>query len=300
MTSKTFNRYIWLLNTLLQKKKLTLEEISLLWSDSNMGNGSPLSTRTFHQHRKAVEEIFGVTISCNSSDKYRYSIDNPQAMRNDRTRQWLINSFSLSNMIIAGHNMNGRILFEHIPGGTEYLQPVIDAMRQGKVLQVDYQPFGDHLGTYHLEPYAMKVYHQRWYVLGRLQERDGIRHLALDRIIDLQQTDVPFTLPKRFNAESYYANSIGVYVDPDQKPQKVRIRVFGRQVEYLRTLPLHRSQEEVLTKHEQYSEFQYRVCLTPELTTQLLSMGDSVEVLEPQELREEMKRKIENCLSRYE
>ena len=67
----------------------------------------------------------------------------------------------------------------------------------------------------------------------------------------------------------------------------------------LRTLPLHRSQEEVLTKYEQFSEFQYKVCLTPELSTQLLAMGENVEVLEPQELREEMKKRLEECLTRY-
>lgn len=299
MGSKTINRYIWLLNILLQKKKLTFEEISNLWRESYMGDGTPIPLRTFHQHRKAVEELFGVEIKCNPSDGYHYYIDNPQAMRNDRTRQWLLNSFSLSNMIIAGHNMNGRILFENIPAGTEYIQPVIEAMQQNKVLKIDYQPFGGHLDTFHIEPYAMKVYHQRWYIIGKLKEQNAIRHLALDRIIEPQQTDISFTIPKSFNAEKYYANTVGIYVNEDLKPQKVRIRVYGKQVDYLRTLPLHRSQEEVLTKNGQCSEFQYKVCLTPELFTQLLSMGESVEVLEPQELREEMKKRINNMFNLY-
>ena len=106
-------------------------------------------------------------------------------------------------------------------------------------------------------------------------------------------------LPKDFNAEKYYANSIGVFVNENLNPLKVRIRAYDRQVEYLRSLPLHRSQEEVLTKHEQYSEFQYRVCLSPELTTELLAMGENIEVLEPQELREEMKKRLEESLTRY-
>ena len=129
MVSKTFNRYIWLLNILLQKKELTFEEISNLWRDSGLGDGTPMPLRTFHQHRKAVEELFGVNISCNPSNGYHYSIDNPQALRNDRTRQWLLNSFALSNMIIVGHNMNGRILFENIPGGADYLQSVVEGHR---------------------------------------------------------------------------------------------------------------------------------------------------------------------------
>ena len=299
MISKTLNRYIWLLNTLMQKGKLTFEEISELWQKSNQGDGTPIPLRTFHQHRKAVEELFGVEIKCNPSDGYHYYINNPQAMLNDRTRKWLLNSFTLSNIIIAGHNMKGRILFEDIPRGTEYLQPIIEAMQKNKLLELDYQAYRSHLERYHMEPYAMKVYRQRWYVVGKLQGQDAIRHLSLDRIIDLRQTKSSFVVPKDFNAEKYYANTIGVFVNEEMKPQKVRIRAYGKQVDYLRSLPLHRSQEEVLTKHEQFSEFQYRVCLTPELTTELLAMGENIEVLEPQELREEMKKRIETSLTRY-
>ena len=300
MVSKTFNRYIWLVNILMQNGKLSFEEISMFWEDSHLGEGKTLPLRTFHQHRKAVEELFGIEIGCTAaSDGYRYFIKNPQVMQKDKTRQWLLNSFTLSNLIIAGHNMKGRILFENIPGGIEYLQPIIEAMQKNKLLELDYQAYGSHLETFHMEPYAMKVYRQRWYIVGRLQEQDAIRHLSLDRIIDLRQTDTTFVLPKDFNAEKYYANSIGVFVNENLNPLKVRIRAYDRQVEYLRSLPLHRSQEEVLTKHEQYSEFQYRVCLSPELTTELLAMGENIEVLEPQELREEMKKRLEESLTRY-
>ena len=75
MVSKIFNRYIWLLNILLQKKKLTFDEISNSWKESSLGDGKPMALRTFHQHRKAVEELFGVEIKCNPSDRYRYFID---------------------------------------------------------------------------------------------------------------------------------------------------------------------------------------------------------------------------------
>jgi hypothetical protein len=67
MVSKTFNRYIWLLNTLLQKGKLTFEEISKLWQESGMGDEKPMPLRTFHQHRKAVEELDEVSRKSASS-----------------------------------------------------------------------------------------------------------------------------------------------------------------------------------------------------------------------------------------
>ena len=68
MISKTFNRYIWLLNTLLQHKQLSYEEINALWKECRLGNGSQLPLRTFHQHKNAVEELFGIEIKCNPSN----------------------------------------------------------------------------------------------------------------------------------------------------------------------------------------------------------------------------------------
>lgn len=299
MISKTFNRYIWLLNILLQRKKLTLEEICEEWNKSYLGDNTPLSKRTFHQHRNAIEELFDVSIKCDTSNGYRYYISNPEVIQWNKTRKWLLNSFSLSNMITAGHNMKDRILFENIPGGIEYLQTVIESIQRGNVMEVDYQPFGSTRRVYHLEGYAMKVYNQRWYIVGKIQEQDAIRHLALDRILELQITEKKYTIPKSFDAKKYYANTIGIFVNDELKPQKVCIRVYGIQVDYLRTLPLHHTQKEVVCKHGAYSEFHYNLCLTPELSTQLLGMGENVEVLEPLELREMMKKRLEECLTKY-
>lgn len=299
MISKTFNRYIWLLNTLLQHKQLSFEEINALWRECYLGDGASLPLRTFHQHKSAVEELFGIEIKCNPSNGYRYYISSLDTLKNDSIRKWLLNSFTLSNMITVGHNMKGRILFEDIPRGTEYLQTIIEAMQKSKELQVDYQPFYGHRETYNIQPYAMKVYHQRWYVVGYIKELGSIRNIALDRTLEMNLSDISFTLPLNFNAEKYYSHSVGIYVDEELKPTKVKIRAYGNQIEYLRSLPLHRSQKEGASKYGEFCEFEYKLCLTPELSTHILAMGENVEVLEPIELREEIKRKLTECLTKY-
>ena len=299
MISKTFNRYIWLLNILLQEKQMTFDEISKRWKESNLGDNNPLPLRTFHQHRVAVEELFGVEIKCNPSNGYKYYITNPDVLRNDRTRKWLLNSFNLSNMIIAGHNMKDRILFEDIPRGTEYLQTIIDAMQQSKELELDYQPFYGHRTTYTLQPYAMKAYHKRWYVLGFIKELNAIRNKALDRLLEMTIKEQSFSFPENFNAAKYYENTVGIFVNEDLSPVKVKLRAYGKQIEYLRSLPLHKSQCETSSKYGEFSVFEYKLCLTPELSSQILAMGENVEVLEPQELREEVKRRLEESILRY-
>ena len=106
-------------------------------------------------------------------------------------------------------------------------------------------------------------------------------------------------VPKDFDAEEYYAHTVGIFVNEDLKPQKVILRAYEVHAAYMRSLPLHSSQEEIKTSDGEYSDFQYWLCLTPELTTKILSMDVKVEVLEPQDLRGEIKRKLEECLTRY-
>ncbi len=299
MISKTFNRYIWLLDVLLQEKQMTFDEISQRWQASNLGDNKPLPLRTFHQHRSAVEELFGVEIKCNTSKGYKYYIANPEVLRNDRTRKWLLNSFNLSNMIIAGHNMKDRILFEDIPCGTEYLQTIIDAMQQSKELAIDYQPFYGRRTSYTLQPYAMKAYHKRWYLLGFIKELEAIRSIALDRLLEMTIREQSFSLPENFNAAKYYENTVGIFVNEDLSPVKVKLKAYGKQIEYLRSLPLHKSQCETSSRYGEFCVFEYKLCLTPELSTQILAMGENVEVLEPIALREEIMSRLNDCLNRY-
>ena len=115
MISSTFNRYIWLVNNLIQAGRLTFEEISRRWERSSLGNGKPLPLRTFHDHRKAVEELFQINIECDTSDGYKYYIEDLSALREDKARQWLLNSFSTANLITEGKQIKDRILLEEIP-----------------------------------------------------------------------------------------------------------------------------------------------------------------------------------------
>ena len=284
---------------MLQEKQMTFEEISRRWQLSNIGDGRSIPLRTFHQHRTAVEELFGVEIRCNTSNGYKYYIANPEVLKNDKTRKWLLNSFNLSNMITAGHNMRDRILFEDIPHGTEYLQTIIEAMQQSKELAIDYQPFYGHRASYTIQPYAMKAYHQRWYVLGYIKELNAIRNIALDRLLEISITEQSFAFPEKFNAEKYYENTVGVFVNDELSPVKVKLKAYGSQIEYLRSLPLHKSQRETASKYGEFCVFEYKLCLTPELSSQILAMGENVEVLEPTELRDEIKRRLNDCLNRY-
>ena len=298
MASKAINRYVWLLNTLMQRKSLTFKEICDLWDRSSLTDGKSLAVRTFHQHREAIAELFGVEIVCDTNT-YKYSIAQPEELKNNSAQQWLFNSFAISNTIEAGRNMKERILFEEIPSGAEFAQTVVDAMQQNRVLFVDYKPFQGEKFELYLQPYAMRVYNQRWYVVGRFKESGSIRNIALDRILRMEITDEEFSLPEEFDASDYYAHTVGIFVNEALKPQRVVLRTYGVSTEYMRSVPLHHSQREIATNGNESSDFEYHLNLTPELTSKLLSKGDWVEVLEPKELREKVKEQAQAIADLY-
>ena len=298
MASNVIKRYVWLVNTLLQRKSLTFKEICDLWDKSSLTDGKPLALRTFHQHREAVAELFGVEIVCDTNT-YKYSIAQPEELKNNSAQQWLFNSFAISNTIEAGRNMKERILFEEIPSGAEFAQTVVDAMQQNRVLFVDYKPFQGEKFELYLQPYAMRVYNQRWYVVGRFKESGSIRNIALDRILRMEITDEEFSLPEDFDASDYYAHTVGIFVNEALKPQRVVLRTYGVSTEYMRSVPLHPSQREIATNGNESSDFEYHLNLTPELTSKLLSKGDWVEVLEPKELREKVKEQAQAIAELY-
>ena len=297
MISKTYYRYVWLLDTLLQKE-LTFEEIVKLWKGNPMHKeGLPL--RTFHEHRKGIKEMFGVNIECKKSNGYVYYVKNPEVIERSKSCKWLLNTYSVPQDFVTYYLMKDRIILEEIPSGTAYAGSVIEAMRENKELEIDYQEYGKSLESLQVQPYALKVYQRQWYLLGKISQSNTIRNLALDRILDLRMSDKYFVFPHGFDARKYYKNSVGIIVNEDIPLTKVKIRVYGEQAEYIRSFPIHKSQLEVRSVYGEFSEFTYLLSITPDLVTQILTMGDNVEVLEPEELRHKIKCKLQSAIGRY-
>lgn len=302
MKSKTYIKYIWLLNTLLQKK-LSFKEIERLWKDNPMHEGG-LSIRTFHEWKDGIKEMFGVDIECNRSKGNVYYAKNPEVLDEQRLGKWLLQQFSIPQDFVTFNSMKDRVLLEEITRGTTFLNPIIEAMQKNVELQVDYQRYEseqeEHLQELHIQPYALKVFNRRWYLLGYIKEKHALRTIALDRILDLKVLKTSFELPEDFDVRKHFANVVGIFVNDDQPVTKVKIRAYGVQAEYLRSTPLHKSQSEGSSKRGEFAEFTYRLCITPELISQLLAMGERVEVLEPMELRETIKERLQITIKYYE
>jgi len=141
-------------------------------------------------------------------------------MERGGVRQWLINTFAVNNLINESHKIKQRILFENIPSGQQYLTPIIEAMRDGLTLEIAYQSYWSDKPKYlELAPYFVKVFKQRWYVIGARNAQ--IRTYALDRIQQLKPTGNQFTMPDDIDPEGYFLNCYGIIQDEEIAPEEV-------------------------------------------------------------------------------
>lgn len=300
MAKDLFNRYIWLVDTIYRAGKITFEEINERWLRNEMSEGEEIPCRTFHNHRKAIEEMFDINIECNKKGGYYYYIENADDMERGGVRNWLLNTFAVNNLINESHKLKQRILFEEIPSGRQYLTPIIEAMRDNAVIKMNYQSYGrSKPHTFEVEPYCVKVFKQRWYVVARNPYYNKLMIYALDRIRELKVMDTEFVYPKEFNPQAFFDSSFGIIVDEECDAEMVQLKFFGHKRKYIQSLPLHHSQCEIEGTDE-YAIFEYWLRPTFDFCQELLSHGDEMEVLAPQWLRDNLIATLDNMKRIYE
>ena len=295
-----FKQYIWITDTLYRTGGLSLQELNERWIRTEMSGGLPMPRTTFNRHKKEIEEMFGICIECQRKGGYFYYIENSDFMRNNNLQEWMLDSLSISNMLMESTSLQDRIVLENIPAGKQYLQPIINAMKEDHKLLMSYRKFGQQESyTITIEPYAIKVFKQRWYLLAKSPKRENLAIYALDRIEQLEETDETFQFPTGFDTESFFRDCYGVLSGTGDKAQTIVIRAFAPYMNYLRTLPLHHSQREVKSTAE-YADFEFYLRPTFDFRQELLAQGHDVEVLRPSQFREEMKDILEKMLKRYQ
>ena len=283
-TAGLINRYVWFVTTIYNRGPITLEEIQHRF-ESHFGRGEELSERQFHRYTDAVEELFDIEIKYSRSQR-GYVVADREGIDNMGMRKWLIQTFSVNNILHENQDLKNRILLENVPSGQQHLTTIVDAMRESVALSMTYHSFHrEEPSTFEVEPYCVKLFEQRWYMLGM---SDKLRIYALDRIKALEPTERKFKLPKKFDATKFFEDYYGIIIgDEEFDVCPVALQVDSWQSKYLRTLPLHHSQVEV-ERNEEYSIFEYRLCPTFDFRQKILSMGAAVEVLAPKALREEI------------
>ncbi len=246
MSVSQYKRYIWLVDTIRSAGKISREEIDRKWASARINDNheSRLADSTFFRYKNDVEELFDIEILCDRANGLYY-IDDSDI--NSQTKQWLLSQFAVSQSLDTSRELRDRILYEPIPEGTEYLTTIVNAMRDSKWLHVSHLRF-DSKESPHiflLAPLCLKVFKQRWYVLGFIEEIDGVhntpknepRLYALDRVKHMETMERPSDY-QRTSTRSPILTAIMVSSAASSSRRNLSVRVF-RKMQLLLSVLFH-------------------------------------------------------------
>ncbi|MDE6649698.1 MAG: WYL domain-containing protein [Muribaculaceae bacterium] len=284
-SSEIFREYIWLVRTIWQAGRITLEEISNRWENCSLSDGKSLSRSTFNRHREAIERIFDLQIKCDRHSGNVYYIANADTIGSDNIANWLASSLTVSNLISESREIQNRIMLEPVPYGGETLQILIDAMKINHIVEMEYRSYGKPAKQYTLEPYCIRLFRQRWYLLGHFDNK--FRIFSFDRITKINITTQKFILKDSFDCGQYFSDFFGVMTDLRIKPQKIILRAHGQERYYLQDLPLHHSQK-IISETDKTVDFELYIRPTTDFMATIFSRAGWVEIIYPMELKEQL------------
>ncbi len=311
MVSELIGKYIWLVQSLIAAGGggMTFKELNEKYSRRF---GQAYSRRTFNNHRLAVADLFGIDIDCDRSTNRYFIPYSGDVLDNNESIGWLVNTFTVNSLLSLGkERLSGRVSVEEIPSGQKYLTAIMQAMEDGKELEIVYGKYSSYSSeTLHVQPFAVKEHEKRWYLVAFCHERAGAdrrnddinawRVYGLDRITSLQVTDVSFRMPKDFDVDGIFSQSYGIYFPKaGQKPVTIRFKVTDEEARYLRDLPIHRSQVEENAAKGDGRIFRIRVIPNRNLTMEFCRHAGRLEVIEPEEVRLSVKEELEKAYKQY-
>jgi len=290
-TKESLLRYFHITNKL-RKSPATFKEI-----DSYLRQQSELQSMNFNvskrQFKRDLEDIGSIfEIEINYDFKRRvYAIDEELQSEVSRRR---MEAFDTFNALKIGENITQSIQFEtRRPQGTENLFGLLHAITNNLQIRFTYQKFWEDKPTSRLvAPLALKEFKNRWYLISTNLDKDSsngiIKTFGLDRISLLEITRSKFKYPPNFNIEDYFIHCFGIISPTEEKPIEVILSFDPDQGKYIKTLPLHQSQQVIVDNADElriklliYNTFDFRM--------ELLAHGNTVRVLQPESLAEEIR-----------
>ena len=262
-----------------------------------LGYDLHISKRTFQRDLNDIRSIYDIDIRYDPYNKvYRIDFDD-----NEEANERMLEAFDIFNALNITDRLSGYIHFEkRKPQGTENLYGLLHAIKNRFQVGFTYRKFWEDESTRRkVEPYALKESKNRWYLLARQTNEDYIKTFGLDRMTDLTITKKKFRFPAGFDVNEFFKYAFGIIVPGDGQPEEIILSFTPLQGKYVRSLPLHDSQEVILNNAEEM-RISLKVFITRELITEILSFGNEVKVLKPAGLAEEVRKQYQSALKRYE
>lgn len=298
------SRYLLILKKLKAKPFSTYEELSqyignqvdhMQMRDDRLEVG--FSKRTFQRDIREINNIFGINIEYSKSEKGYYI---HQTEMSNLNFERMMESFDIFNSLRLTKDLSPHIQLEkRRPQGTENLYGLLHAVKNRLKIKFSYQKFWDVEKSERLaDPYVLKEFKNRWYILAKDNKDNTVKSFALDRISNFEITNFPFVWPANYNAEESYKYCFGIISPNGNSPQEVVLSFDPFQGKYIKTLPLHETQQ-IIIDNQVELQIQLNVYVTHDFIMELLSFGNDVKVLQPKSLADEIKGAHQRAFEQY-
>lgn len=255
-----------------------------------------VSKRTFQRDLEDIRSLYNIDIQFDFSRKVYFLDFDEQSDVNER----ILEAFDTFNALNLSDRLSNNIHFEkRRPQGTENLYGLLHAIKNQLQIKFTYQKFWeDELTKRNVEPYALKEFRNRWYVLANDLKDNQVKSFALDRLTNLDITKRKFQFPNDFNINEHYKYCFGIISPNGHKPQEVILSFDPFQGKYIKSLPLHESQQ-ILIDNEDELRVKLTLFVTHDFFMELLSYGENLKVIEPESLIKEIKYSLQETLKQY-
>ncbi|MFN5831298.1 MAG: helix-turn-helix transcriptional regulator [Bacteroidota bacterium] len=263
--------------------------------DDNLQIG--FSKRTLQRDLKEIRNVFGIDIEYSKPYRGYFITQNENENMNF---QRMMEAFDMFNSLNLAHDLTPFIHLENRkPQGTENLYGLLHAIKNRFIIIFTYHKFWDEeFSQRTVEPLALKEFKNRWYIIAKDSKDNSIKSFALDRLSNLEITNQTFLYPPNYSIEQSYRYCFGIESPNGKEPQDIILSFDPYQGNYIKTLPLHHTQE-ILVDNDDELKIKLKLCLTHDFLMELLSFGDNLIVIEPKTLVMQIKEAHKNAYKQY-
>ena len=302
VTTTQIRRYAWVVELLLRRKKLTIKEINEEWSRSSLVDyfDEKLDRKVWYKCFEDIGMIYGIIIEATkSANNSHWYILNPDALRGRDVQKWMLGCVAHRNLLEECMGMYNRTDIEGFPSENGMLQPIVQAMKDNRKLEVLYRKYGNsYPKRYIAEPYFIKTYNHRFYVLCKFDTGHYFT-LSFDRILEVRILKDHFNFPNDLFAQDFFEDAFGVMIPPgEEKPLDIIVRAKADARYYLQDVPLHKSQT-LLCQGKDFADFKVHIRPTEDFIGAILQQGERLEILSPVNVRKRIKERLEKALQPY-
>lgn len=170
--------------------------------------------------------------------------------------------------------------------GINNLSLLILALKNQQIVEFDYLKYANMSVTHRtVEPYRLRQFNGRWYVLANEAKDDNMKIWALERIENLTITNRRFKQTRQSDVQRLNNDSFGIYTSTDLPLEEIILSFTPKSGKYILSRPLHHSQV-VLICDECEVRIRLNIKLTNDFIMELLSQTDKMTIISPQHLKD--------------